>query len=203
MEPFAPFSKPVLQQALEEISRDPAVVERLAWWSRHAHSTERWLQFELAFRLERLLGGVWYVGCERHYIDLVYYRSDAAIPLWSSEYAAGIELKWYANWWLKDEGAGFRDDEAKIATYRIPAAALAVCLVAWPRDTCRELSWIREAVKRADGARSIAEVRSLLTRQLRRPADFDFEIECLPHKDFESMRLLILGCYNDAARAPA
>jgi hypothetical protein len=193
-----PLSKHTIESALKDLAADRAIVSRFAWVARHRFASEHWFQFELAHRLEHALHDAYCVGCERHKVDIVFYSlPQATIPLYESDFVAGIELKWCANWWTKDQ-AELTKDVQKVEMYDFAALALGVWLVVWPREDARYLTSIREAVDKGTGAKTAAEVRATLTPV---PAPhFEFDIACRDHDDFESVGLWARGYWNTIAR---
>jgi hypothetical protein len=196
-----PLSQSTVSAVLRELSDDPAIVDRLGWWAKHAHASERWFQFELAYHLQGYLGDGYAVGCERKYVDIVFYPLPArTAPLWENEYAAGIEVKWFANWWIGDRAAELAKDVAKIERYPFPALALGVWWIAWPAETSPYHRWIRVAADSGAGARDLQQVQASVDASVPRKADFQVEVPCRDHSDFESLSLWAVGYWNEHAR---
>jgi hypothetical protein len=197
------ISQDVFKRALVKLAGDANVVDRLVWWSQHAHSSERWLQFELAYRLEQELSLHHAVGCERGFVDIVMYDgADLPDPFWTRQPVAGIELKWYANWWFKDRASGLVKDKAKTDRYNFPALALGVWLFAEPARNCSSrYRWINRAIAKGHGVRSADVVRATLHPTLGSP-DVDIQASCVAPAEFAQMFLLAIGYFNNAARVP-
>jgi hypothetical protein len=194
-----------ISAAVRGLASDSEVTERFAWWAQHAFSSERWIQFELAFRLDRELETRASVGCEKNWCDIVIYAPTTGME-WidAARYSAAIELKWYANWWVKDSGALFRDDVRKVRDYTMPALALCLALIAWPKEAAsryQRYSWIRDAVGNRNGVQTADEVQGILQSTIPEEPDIREVVPCHPHDDFEVLSLLVLGYLNDPARA--
>jgi hypothetical protein len=196
-----PLSQGAISAVLRELGDDPSIVDRLAWWARYAHASERWLQFELAYRLQGLLGDRYAVACEQRRVDIVFYRLPAqAAPLPRNEYAAGIELKWFATWWIGDCAAKLAKDVAKVEQYQFPALALGIWWIAWPSEASPYHRWIREAADNGAGTRDLQQIQSSVDASVPRKADFEVETPCRHHSDFESLSLWAVGYWNEHAR---
>jgi hypothetical protein len=59
--------------------------------------------------------------CEKSWIDIAIVRPNGERPLWDLPTSAGIELKWYGNWFF-DSFEGVKDDIAKVEQFHFPAA---------------------------------------------------------------------------------
>jgi len=198
-----PVSHGVLSRVLKRLAKDQRVVNRLAWWAQYGYSCERWFQFGLAFLLDKALAPDYAVGCERNRVDIVIY--DAADP--KSQFSkqiplAGVELKWYANWWFKDKGAGLLKDVEKIAKpkYPRPALALGVWLFVTPSRNSFRHRWVLEQVNKGIGVKTRRKVRATLSLSAAGPPEIEAFAKCASHKDFKSMSLWAAGYFNGAAR---
>lgn len=197
-----PVTQQVIATAIKQLADDCKFVERLAWWAQHAHASERWIQFELAFLIDRALSPKYAAGCERGYVDIVIYDgADAVGTLWLQAPHSGVELKWYANWWFKDRGAGLLADVAKTVDLDRPTLALGIWLFAIPKSGSPRYRWILEQAARI-GVATPDDVRAILARSdygsphIETPAT-----KCAEHSEFKSMTLWSAGYFNNIARS--
>jgi len=178
------------------MASDEAVVARIAWLAKRGFSSERWFQFEYAYRLERLLLGEYAVGCEETGRRDIVLRS-----LGSQSTDLATEIKWYASWYIREEQvAGFVNDIKKVESYTCPALALCVCLMAQPRSGSESYSWILDQTKKGWGVRTREELIKRIWNPQLGPRDIEVECPCLPHPEFEQLSLFALAYRNDAAR---
>jgi len=196
-----PVSQGILTRVLQQFAEDDRIVERPAWWAQHGHSCERWLQFELAFLLNQELRSTYYaVGCERNYVDIVIFSAaDPESPFSKQIPLADIELKWYANWWFKDEGAWLLNDVEKIDGYLRPALALGVWLFVTPKSNASRYRWILEQVNKGIGVKTRHDACTTLSHSPYGPPEIEAFAQCANHEDFDSMSLWAAGYFNKAA----
>ena len=87
-----------LQSATAALADDSTFAERVAWWLRGAHASEHWFQFEWAYRFQQEMPPEWSVICEVQRVDVAIRE----LGMHSGPPVAGVEIKWYGNWWVDE-----------------------------------------------------------------------------------------------------
>jgi hypothetical protein len=129
--------KSVLQKTVEQ----PGFPDKLAWWLIGAHSVERWFQFEIAYQLHQLL--------PNHHVICEVGRQDIAVvvPGEPSKAVASMELKLLGNWYTTGQTfTGIARDATRVKDYGCESVALAVWVLAQPKEDCKEYDWFRKQV---------------------------------------------------------
>lgn len=111
------------------------------------------MQFEWAYQLQKVVRPSFVVLCEhrvtdanlvapaasgirRPLVDVSLVKSPAADPVWEGLPHAGIELKWWGNWWVnKISIASLEADLRKVEAYSFPAATVLLFLHVGPIDS--------------------------------------------------------------------
>lgn len=132
-----------LQSATASLVDDSTFAERVAWWLRGAHASERWFQFEWAYRFQQEMPPEWSVLCEVQNVDVVIRE----LGMHSGPPVAGVEIKWYGNWWVDDLGK-VEEDIGKADGYDFPAAAALFFLDVTTTSDAVGLSWLPDQVPR-------------------------------------------------------
>lgn len=185
------ISPPRLRGATFALAKDAPFADRLAWWLRGAHAAERWFQFEWAYRLQDEVTPDWSVVCEVQTVDVVVrpVRDDSAPP------AAGVEIKWYGNWWV-DDLSMVRSDIDKIGNNQdVPCAAALFFLDVEPKPDVEWLAWLPTQRKRRGTMESPS---TLVSRCIDQPADDRFDCPLAAHPAFDAGVLWCFVWYNKA-----
>ncbi len=185
----------VILRATQALVGSNEFAPRIAWWLRNAHSAERWLQFEWAYRFQGQLDDTVSVVCELGRVDVTVRRG--AYPF--SGALSGLELKWYGSWWV-DDLAQVRADIEKVRASEFPAAALLFFLWVDPTDRTEWHDWIGSQTRRL-GVPSIDNFTVLVEARLGLPS-LTFEVELPDHPEIEGASLLCYSWYNRLARSP-
>lgn len=171
---YEPLSNHHLHQALVQVAQREGFAERIAWWLTSPHGAERWLQFELAFELQRDLGDRIAVLCEHRSgsgtaSDIVLVTAETAVePIWESRAAAVIELKLSGNWYFKPRTiSSLHADVAKVDKLDVPAIAAVCCLTVCPAETTlsgvnSSYAWISQSLASKIGVSSFQNQREQL-----------------------------------------
>jgi hypothetical protein len=200
------ISPGVIQQATEKLVAQPTFGEKLSWWVQSPHAAERWLQFELAFWLQRVLGKAFAVLCELKWSDIVLIQMPASHPrLWKNTPAAALELKWYGNWCNKKyhlQKAAV--DVEKVRKSRRPGAALVFLATVQPDPSVESHKWIEEDIKAGEGIRSPEEFLEKLDNEFFRIVQCHPDLRINPSVShtglLSSISIDVFGYYNLAAR---
>jgi len=185
-----------LRDATEAMAQDRQFVDRIAWWLRHAHSAEHWFQFEWAYHLQNaLVTTEWTVACEVRSVDVVFLpaKDNCTQP------AAGIEIKWYGNWWI-DGLKCVLGDIGKVDGYDFPAAAALFFLDVTPNPRAERLSWIATNQNRPNSGDDFS---TRVEQCVSRPADESFPCALAPHAALEKGVLSFYLWYNQAYKSEA
>jgi hypothetical protein len=122
------LSSSVLKAAFRSVVLQNDFVDKIRWWLICPHAAERWLQFELAYRLNCLYDEKFVAACETDkWADIAVFSPPSAFPLWNSENkpVAKLELKMLGNWWISNhEINGIKSDIQKVEGYDQPSAAI-------------------------------------------------------------------------------
>ncbi len=161
MTPAQAIAPQIIGTASGKLTQAAEFGSRIAWWLRHGYSSERWVQFEWAFRLQAEVGVNFVVLCEHRRVDITLVRTSAAgTPPWAFSPEAGIELKWWGNWYVNDRSlAGFKADIEKVNAYPFPAAAVLLFLMVDPVADAGHYQWIRQQIESGIGVRDVAALR--------------------------------------------
>lgn len=201
MTPADAIGPSLVEAATRRLATCPDFVPRLRWWLRRANSTERWIQFEWAYRLEQELPRKGYiVVCEQNYVDISLFEATPT-PYWTSKPAAQVELKWWGNWWVEDSPwlPDLERDLNKVDGYRHPGAALLLFLRIDPGPD-HDVAWIADWVTKGKGVRDEAELERRFLSKLPRKWDSHFFVDLTCGLSFASATLHGYTFYNDPAR---
>ncbi len=184
-----------LSAATRRLVAHEGFAPRIAWWLQGGHATERWVQFEWAFCLQPEVTPDFAVLCEHGgHIDVTLVPAlEPTRPLRDEGPAAGVELKWYGNWWLNDRIASVNDDKLKVGMLRVPAAAVLLLLHVDVAQPARHHGWIPR------GLPSWEEVYALLVSNVGEPhCHAEYVLNSCP--PFSTASLHALVYYNDLGR---
>lgn len=202
MTPTQAIAPKILKAATEKLAACSEFPERLGWWLQHGHSSERWVQFEWAYRLQEVLGAAFSVLCEHRRLDVsLVGAANGNVPLWEAEPIAGVELKWWGNWWVDMKAVEeLAADLAKVEVRDCPAAAVLLLLVVDPKENPTH-QWISQQIARGRGVSSVAQVRERYLSRLNRIWDFDTQIDLPFAESLQAASLHVFVFFNQRARA--
>lgn len=202
---MSPLSPESLSLALKKTLGQDRFVDKLKWWLQFAPSTERWLQFELGYQLQLVLGDAYIVGLEQKQVDIAVYTSEgAALPVWQNLPIGKVELKVMGNWYtIGSTYSDLRADVEKVDRYgNTPAAALAVWFFVRPKAEDARYNWILlkndNEVKRGVGV----EGSDTILARTSTACGCNFRQLCripLTFHDFDVCEVVLLGYFNRAA----
>jgi hypothetical protein len=91
----------------------------------------------VAFGLQDEVNPEFAVLCESQRIDIaVVPATTSGEPLWRKLPIAGIELKWWSNWYVDDKNlSDLANDLNRVDQYQFPAVALLLFLMVEPAPT--------------------------------------------------------------------
>lgn len=153
--------------ALSEMLSDESTLSKLSWWLGSGHSIERWVQFELAYLLDRRFKRKFATVCESKRVDISVYSTEAIPPegIWTNEAVADIELKVRANWYAANPGYTFDkivEDITKTKECRRPAVAIVVWFFVDVEPENALAAWIDQLIKKKVGVQKFGDLSSKL-----------------------------------------
>lgn len=195
------LSNDKLIKALISFADDRRTAKRLSWNALGGHSAERWLQFELAFRLNQLVGRKLAALCELNRRDIaIVSRPRDANAIWKQPIRFAIELKWVGNWYTQSYTfKGINADAAKVKGNDTPSMALVVWTWVKPDPSHRVYGWISEQIANGTGVETVNDIRQLMKVKCPEPFDEIRELKYSPMVGFEEAKLLAFTYRNRLA----
>jgi hypothetical protein len=200
MTPAQAIAPQVLKSVSDDLVASPQFCERLEWWLQGGHSSEKWVQFEWAFRLQAKVKPQFAVLCEHDQLkDITLVPANTEIsPLFNAAPVAGIELKWWGNWWVDNIAVkNLECDLQKVDGYELPAAALLLFLRVKPAASALHHRWIHEQVHNVN---TFEALQGGLLSTLSKKADFAAVAKIEGGPELEEASLHTLVFYNHHAR---
>lgn len=197
------FDRQLIEESLKALTTRNDFCDKLVWYMRSGGRAEKFLQFDLAFSLEKSMQtrhqNAW-TACERKISDsgqadiCIYTYQDIAGPTPKSP-TYGLELKCWGNWGIMV--GELRADIEKVKHSKVPLAALAVCFYAEPNvgSQCNPYAWIPKG-------KSANEILQMLKDDDVQLVGTDFEVSWQsPKPHLHRLGFWAFVHFNQAAKA--
>lgn len=160
-----PLTSKQLLSASNRLAQSEEFGPKIEWWLHGGHSSEHWVRFEWAFRLQEELKDTSWILCEHHKrIDVtVVPQEHGMAAAWHAQPAAGIELIWWGNWYV-DEAAMRKLvwDVEKVNSFQFPGAAVLLFLEVEVASHVQTHHWVTDYASSSRGSGPLREFCSRL-----------------------------------------
>ena len=204
MTPAQAIARSPIEAATRQLVACSEFEPRLGWWLQRGHSSERWIQFEWAYQLQQEVSPEFAVPCEHRRLDVSLVRNAGPYPFCTANPVAGVELKWWGNWWVDKRAVNELEGDLKkvhAPTGHYPAVALLLFLLVEPiaKDKDPVRAWIQEQIDNGKGVTDIPTLRRRLSTLSRSP-DFEFNVKVACGSSFANASLHGFAFSNEFAR---